>query len=313
MNVYEGLKIPPQSKKTIVSVGSFDGVHLGHQALIRRMKEVGEQYNSKTILVTFNLPPRFVLSQNKEFKLLNTLDEKLASFQNAGIDSVWIIPFTSELAELSYNRFVEEYLAGRAGVGHLVIGHDHSFGKGKKGNYNDLLRLSHQLGFSIEQVAAYTIDGIIVSSSNIRELLLNGNIIMANRLLGYHYSLSGRVVRGNQIGKLIGFPTANLGLDDPNKLIPSTGVYACQVEWKKQTFFGMSNIGFRPTINAHQLTIEAHIFDFDQDIYNDEITVRLVQKIRDEIKFGSLQLLKKQLYVDQMTVKELFRNQLLTT
>lgn len=309
MNVYEGLKIPPQSKKTIVSVGSFDGVHLGHKALINRLKDVGEQYNSKTILVTFDLPPRFVLSQNKQFKLLNTLDEKLSSFKNAGIDSVWIIPFTNELAELSHNRFVEEYLAGRAGVGHLVIGYDHSFGKEKKGNYHDLLRLSHQLGFSIEQVAAYKIEGTIVSSSHIRELLLDGNLVAANRMLGYLFRLNGRVVRGNQIGKLIGFPTANLSLSDPNKLIPSTGVYACLVEWRNQTFYGMSNIGFRPTLNAHQLTIEAHIFDFDQDIYNDTITLKLVQKIRNEIKFGSLQLLKKQLYTDQRTIKELFKNQ----
>ncbi|MDP2424198.1 MAG: bifunctional riboflavin kinase/FAD synthetase [Bacteroidales bacterium] len=310
MNVYEGLNFPLQLKKTVVSVGAFDGVHVGHKTLIKRMKEVGTQYSCKTLLVTFHLPPRFVLNKQSEFKLLNTTEEKIAMLEEAGIEDLWVLPFTREFAELSYTRFVEEYLSGRAGVGHLVIGYDHSFGKGKGGVYDDLLKLSHELGFSVERFPALTIDGKIVGSSIIRELLLSGNIVQANLLLGYNYCLSGKVVRGNQIGKLIGFPTANLELRDPNKLIPSKGVYACLIGWKGNTFFGMSNIGIRPTIESNCLTIEANIFNFNREIYNDEITLRLVQKIRDEKKFGNLELLKKQLFIDKKVVEEILENQI---
>jgi riboflavin kinase / FMN adenylyltransferase len=217
-----------------------------------------------------------------------------------------VLPFTRSFAELSAAGFVEEYLAGKAGVSHFIVGYDHTFGKGGKVHFSELQDLADKLGFTIDKIEAVTIDGRTVGSTAIREALAMGEIPIANKLLGYHYSLTGRIVRGNQIGKLIGYPTANLALTDPQKLIPATGVYACIIDLKGKSYKGMGNIGYRPTIDANQLTIEANIFDFDQDIYNSHITIRFIQRIRDERKFGGLQQLKSQLGHDKVMVLKIF-------
>lgn len=308
MEVYTGLNIPVQHARTVVSVGTFDGVHVGHKALLNRMIELARQYSCPAIVITFDQHPRLVLNKEQELKILTTTSEKIRLIQSHGIDILWILPFTREFAELSYRRFVEEYLAGRTGVGHLVIGYDHAFGKGQGGDYPDLLQLSHTLGFSIHRIDAVCINDMVVGSSMIRNALNEGKIATANQMLGYAYSLTGKVIRGNQIGKLIGFPTANIMLDDINKLIPAKGVYACQVLWKGTRYQGMCNIGIRPTIDAHNLTIEAHIFGFDKEIYNDELSIFLIDRIRDEKKFGSLELLKNQLIKDRETIYNLFHS-----
>jgi len=306
VNVYQGSNLPRQLMRPVVTLGTFDGVHLGHQALFEKMKKQALSCHGETLVITFNTHPRIVLNHRKDVRLLNTFEEKIRLIKKCGIENIWILPFTREFAELSAAGFVEDFLARRAGVYHFVVGYDHTFGKGGKTHYSELNDLAKKLGFSIEKIDAVLVDKQPVGSSIIREALLKGDIALANRFLGYQYSLSGKVVRGNQIGKLIGYPTANLSLTDRHKLIPATGVYACFVEWKGQLFKGMGNIGYRPTINDKHLTIEANIFDFDTDIYNNPLTIFLVERIRDERKFGGLQQLKSQLGYDKECVLKLF-------
>lgn len=306
MNIYEGDRLPLQLNNTVVSVGTFDGVHLGHQVLIGRMREVASQYRAQTLVITFNPPPKMVLGLQSGLKLLTPENEKIDLLRKAGIDNLWVIPFTREFAQISHETFIEEYLAGRAGVRHLVMGHDHSLGKGKQAGFGDILKLAHRLGFSLEQIPALVSNQSAISSSFIRQALNEGKLETANNLLGYNYALRGAVVRGNQIGKLIGFPTANLRPESTDKLIPAYGVYACLIDWKKETFKGMSNIGTRPTLETQQLTIEANIFDFNEEIYHDEINIRLVHRVRDERKFGSLDMLKRQLMIDKEVITAYF-------
>lgn len=309
MNVYQGSNLPRTLRNPVVTVGTFDGVHKGHQALFDRMKELAFRCEGETLVITFNTHPRIVLNHRHDIRMLNTFEEKIRHIKNAGIDNVWVLPFTRSFAGLSAAGFVKEYLAGKAGVKHFIVGYDHTFGKGGKASFDELKELSERLGFTIEKIEAVVIDGLTVGSTSIREALAMGEILRANKLLGYHYSLGGRVVRGNQIGKLIGYPTANLAPADPHKLIPATGVYACIVDWKRSSFKGMANIGYRPTIDANRLTIEANIFDFDREIYNDHITIRFVERIRDERRFGGLQQLKGQLGYDKEMVLKLFGEQ----
>ncbi|MBE0662310.1 MAG: bifunctional riboflavin kinase/FAD synthetase [Bacteroidales bacterium] len=306
MNVFQGSNLPHKLKNPVVTVGTFDGVHRGHQALFDKMKEMAVRRGGETLVITFNTHPRIVLNHRNDIRLLNTFEEKISLIEKSGIENVWVLPFTRSFAELSAARFVEDYLAQKAGVNHFIVGYDHTFGKGGKAHYSELEALADNLGFSIEKIEAIIIDEKIVGSTTIREALIAGDIPEANKLLGYHYPLTGRIVRGNQIGKLIGYPTANLSLTDSRKLIPATGVYACIVDWKGNHYKGMGNIGYRPTIDANQLTIEANIFDFDREIYNDHITIRFIERIRDERKFGGLQQLKGQLGYDKEMVLKLF-------
>lgn len=306
MNVYQGSNLPRKLKHPVVTVGTFDGIHRGHQALFDKMKDMALHRGGETLVITFNTHPRIVLNHRHDIRMLNTFEEKIGLIKKAGIENVWVLPFTRSFAELSAAGFVKQYLAGKAGVNHFIVGYDHTFGKGGKAQYSELEELSVNLGFSIEKIEAIVIDGQIVGSTSIREALAMGNIPQANKFLGYHYSLTGRIVRGNQIGKLIGYPTANLSLTDPHKLIPATGVYACIVDHKGKSYKGMGNIGYRPTIDANQLTIEANIFDFEREIYNDLVTIRFIERIRDERRFGGLQQLKSQLGHDKKMVLKLF-------
>jgi riboflavin kinase / FMN adenylyltransferase len=306
VNVYQGSNLPRILSKPVVTVGTFDGIHKGHQALFNRMKDMAFRTGGETLVITFNTHPRIVLNHRHDIRMLNTFEEKIKLIEIAGITNVWVLPFTRSLAETSAAGFVENYLVGRVGVSHFVLGYDHTFGKGGKAQFGDLQELAQKLGFTIEKIQAVLIDGKTVASTNIRDALIMGDIPAANKMLGYHYSLRGRIVRGNQIGKLIGYPTANLALTDPHKLIPATGVYACIIDWKGNSFKSMGNIGYRPTIHANQLTIEANIFDFDHDIYNHHVTIRFIKRIRDERKFGGLQQLKKQLAYDKEMVLKIF-------
>jgi riboflavin kinase / FMN adenylyltransferase len=306
VNVFQGSNLPHKLKNPVVTVGTFDGVHRGHQALFDKMKEMAVRRGGETLVITFNTHPRIVLNHRHDIRLLNTFEEKIGLIKKSGIENVWVLPFTRSFAELSAARFVQDYLAQKAGVSHFIMGYDHSFGKGGLAHYSELEDLADNLGFTIEKIEAIIIDEKIVGSTSIREALIAGDIPEANKFLGYHYPLTGRIVRGNQIGKLIGYPTANLSLTDSRKLIPATGVYACIIDWKGKNYKGMGNIGYRPTINANQLTIEANIFDFDHEIYNDHITIRFIKRIRDERKFGGLQQLKGQLGYDKEMVLKLF-------
>ncbi len=236
------------------------------------------------------------------------MNEKCQKIKETGINYFCLIPFTENLSKQSYNTFFKDFLIRDIKMNHLVVSSLQTIGSGRRGDLSQLTKIAEECSFKLTVVEPVSFRERIVSSSLIRILISDGNIEDANILLGYEYELSGVVIRGNQIGKLIGFPTANLLVDCPEKLIPANGVYACKIEWRGKIYFGMGNIGFRPTLlNEGSLSVEAHIFEFNQDIYNEQITIKFVSRIRDEQKFGSLQLLKQQLHYDQKQVKNIFR------
>jgi riboflavin kinase / FMN adenylyltransferase len=291
--------------RPVVTVGVFDGVHHGHWGIIQRLVSSAKDKNCESVVITFNPHPRLVLGNASEVKLLQSLDEKLERFDEAGVDAVLVIPFDKSFADIDSSDFIKSVLVDTVNASKVITGHDHMFGHGRQGDFALIEELGIKYGFEVEQVAAIEHCGRMVSSSTIRKAIVEGEMELANCMLGYMYSLKGKVVRGNQLGKLIGFPTANIQLQDPYKLIPANGVYASFVKWNSNIYKGMSNIGTRPTIDANRLTIEVNIFDFDEEIYTDTITLYFVHRTRDEKKFGGLEQLKEQLFIDREEVKQL--------
>ena len=300
MDIYNQIANYPGERRPVLTVGMFDGVHTGHRRILEKVVKTARNQGCPSLVITFHPHPKLLLNKEAEVKLLHTQEERMAHFAQAGIDQLLIIPFTLEFAALSAADFIRKILVENLGVRTVITGHDHSFGKDAGGNFALLNSLGKHYNFEVEQVSAFMLDGMPVSSSLIRQQLEAGMIRNANTLLGYSYSITGNVVRGNQIGKLIGFPTANIQVTDSHKLIPARGVYASLITWEGKTYKGMSNIGIRPTINAHELTVEANIFGFDTDIYFENITLSLIDRIRDEKKFGNLDMLKKQLHNDRI-------------
>ncbi|HOP13873.1 MAG TPA: bifunctional riboflavin kinase/FAD synthetase [Lentimicrobium sp.] len=302
MEIITDISQPLALPRPVVTIGTFDGVHRGHQAILQKMKEISAGCNGSPVVITFHPHPRLVLGQH--VYLLSTREEKRDAFAASGVTHLVEIPFTREFAKLSAEEFIH-LIAQKIRPEVLVIGYDHGFGRDRGGSIEHLFRFGNELGFKVVLVEELIVDRHHVSSSVIRWLLQEGDAGEATRLLGREYSITGQVIRGNQIGKLIGYPTANLYVDDPDKLIPSMGVYASRVICRGKLYNGMTNIGMRPTINAHKLTIETNIFGFGDDIYYETITVKLVKRIRNEKKFGNLDILKNQLRNDQHTALEI--------
>lgn len=270
------------------------------------MKEIAVENNGETVLVTFDPHPRLVVNSNPiELKFISTIEKKFKLLEDLGIDHLIIIPFTKEFAETSSEDFIKEYLIDILDIKELIVGYDHHFGRNREGNYNQLNELGGKYGFDVIEVPAQYIGDQAVSSTKIRNALTKGNIKEANAMLGYEYSITGHVVEGNKIGRSIGFPTANIKIDDKYKLIAAGGVYACKIEIEGILYRGMGNIGTRPTIGKHDFVTEVHVFDFNDNIYGKEITIFFVERIRDEKKFTNLDALKKQLQVDRTTVSNL--------
>lgn len=294
----------------VITTGMFDGIHLGHLELINRLKSRAKLLNLPSLVVTFNPHPRLVLSPEIEVELLTTLEERISRFEEAGIDALLILPFTLELAALSSMQFLSDVLDKGLGMKGYVLGYDHRFGKDRQLGYEDYQAYCQKQGIFIERVEPKLSQSDLVSSSSIRQLLKQGDVENAKRLLGYAYPLSGSIVKGVQIGRTIGFPTANIQLDDSHKLIPAIGVYAVQLQVKGIKWLGMMNIGYRPTIknNDGKPTIEVHIFNFFGDIYGEKIKVSIAHKLRDEIEFSSLEALKQQLGEDKLTAFRLLQN-----
>lgn len=287
----------------VVTIGTFDGVHVGHRAIIKRLKEVAARHNGETILVTFDPHPRKVLySDSWDLKLINSPKRKIDLIRKTGIDHLIVLPFTKKFAQMSSYEFIKNILVDKIHAKNIVVGYNHHFGKDRLGDHQSLEVMEKEFGFTVDEVPAQYIDGISVSSTKIRKALNDGNITHANKYLGYEYSIHGNVVEGFKIGRTIGFPTANLEVDDKLKLITANGVYACKVLWNGQKLGGMGNIGVRPTLNRKDLTIEVHIFDFDKQIYGDYLTIYWIDRIRDEVKFKDLEALKEQLVKDKKTV-----------
>jgi len=300
LRVYENIEAFPELKNPVVTIGTFDGVHIGHQAIFNKMKEEAAKIGGETVVITFYPHPRIVLGlDNSQLRFINRQSKKIELLEKAGIGHLIIINFTKEFSLKSSDEFIKSLVIEKIKPAIIVIGYDHHFGKNREGNFELLDSYSKEYGFKLIQVPAQSFDEITVSSSKIRKLLEAGNVKEANALLGYIYSITGKVVRGKSIGKDIGFPTANIETGDEYKLIAAVGVYACLIEYKGKTYKGMSNIGFRPTIDHGALTIEVNIFDFDQQIYGEEITISFVERLRNEKKFESLGALVEQLHKDK--------------
>jgi riboflavin kinase/FMN adenylyltransferase len=299
MQIHYNLDSFPKLNFAIVTSGTFDGVHLGHQKILNRLREIANEKGGETVLITFFPHPRMVLfNDSQNLKLLSTISEKIEKLANFGIDHLVIIPFTREFSEINSEDFIRKILVERIGAKLLVIGYDHRFGKNREGSFDYLKENSSKFGFKVIEIPRHDIENIGISSTLIRNSLLAGDIVQANSLLGIEYSLSGKVVKGKQLGRTLGYPTANIYVVEDYKLIPADGVYAVLINYDNLIYQGVLNIGKRPTIEGKDRTIEVHIFDFDKDIYGENISISFVEKIRDEHKFESLDLLKAQIQID---------------
>lgn len=308
MKVYTSLK-DFSANKPVLTIGTFDGVHLGHQKVILSLREIAKKHGGETVIFTFSAHPRLVTAPNEtNLRLLTTLDEKIELFERYGIDHLIVYPFDKAFSQVSYARFVEEILVKQIGIHSLVIGHDHKFGKNREGDFDYLQQCAIKFNFEIERLDALFVEDENVSSTRIRNALQNGEIRKANHYLGYEFTLHGTIVPGKQLGRLMGFPTANIEASDKNKIIPGYGVYAVKVLLNNRLFYGMMNIGTRPTFNknADNRSIEVNIFDFDEDVYGQEIKLTFVSKIRDETKFDNVQMLVAQLVKDKIAALEMF-------
>jgi len=301
MKVYYQFNSLPVIKNAIVTQGTFDGVHAAHQVILKRLKQLAKLQNGETVVMTFDPHPRMVLYPNNHgLNLLHTLDEKIDALDKEGIDHLIVIPFTKEFSRLSSLQFIRDIIVNKIGVNTLVIGYDHRFGKNREGTFEHLKEFSGLYGFEVEEIPEQDIEEVAVSSTRIRKSLTEGNVQLANKYLGYKYAITGTVQQGKQLGRTIGFPTANMDINDPLKLIPADGVYAVQVVFNNNMYGGMLNAGYRPTVNGKTHSIEVHLFDFNQDIYNLQIEIRYVDKLRDEMKFDGLTELKNQLEKDKL-------------
>ena len=307
-NIIEARNIP----NAVVTIGTFDGVHLGHQAIFNKMKTLAQGIGGQTVVVTFQPHPRQVLNiDSSNLRFLCTPEEKLQKFEEFGIDNVVIINFTKEFSRTPSEVFIKDYIIDHIKPAYIVVGYDHHFGKNRMGDFDLLNDLKKKYNFKVERIAAQDIEHIAISSTKIRNALAVGNVKSANRLLGYTYAVTAEVVVGNKIGRTLGFPTANLELPKEYMLINRGGVFACLVDYNGLTYKAMANIGHRPTIGDRgedQPIIEVNLFDFDGDLYGQHIHVRFIDRIRDEEKFDSLYELKAQLEQDRDNAYKLLEN-----
>lgn len=300
MKTYNSIFNFSSQKKTILTLGTFDGVHLGHQSILDKLKKATHQGFYESIVLTFFPHPRMVLNQDTSIKLLNTIDEKTKLLANFGIDNLIIHPFDAAFSNLSAEEFVKEILIDRLNIHKIIIGHDHRFGKNRTADISDLILFGKKYGFEVEQINAHEIDEIAISSTKIRKALMEGNIQLANQFLGYSYFISGKVIEGKKIGRTLGFPTANIQINESYKLLPNNGVYIVSSEINDILYFGMMNIGNNPTIGENEQSIEVHYFDMSENIYNKKLKISILEHIRDERKFNSLPDLQAQLEKDKL-------------
>ncbi|MCX7551536.1 bifunctional riboflavin kinase/FAD synthetase [Xanthomarina sp. F2636L] len=301
MKIYKSLKLDFDFN-TVVTIGTFDGVHIGHQKIIERLVQAAKKSHLKSVVLTFFPHPRMVLQKDANIKLINTIDERSYILEQLGLDVLVVKEFTKEFSRLTAEEFVIEVLVKQLRVKKIIIGYDHQFGRNRAANIDDLKVFGKQYNFEVEEISAQDINDVSVSSTKIRKALSEGNIKIANKYLGSNFMLSGHVVKGKGLGNTIGFPTANLNITETYKLIPKQGVYIVKASIQDQTVFGMMNIGFNPTIDSNnEQSIEIHFFNFNQSIYSESLVIELLDRIRDEQKFNSVSELKEQLLKDKET------------
>lgn len=309
MKIFKGFEEITPIKNAVLTIGTFDGVHIGHQKILQQLNEEAYKIDGETVLFTFYPHPRMVLNPtNHGLKLIQSQEEKIDKLKKQGLQNLIVQPFTSEFSNLSAKDFVEKFLIEKLNVKKLVIGHDHQFGKNREGTLEFLNTMADKYNFEVIEIPAQEINEVNISSTRIRKSIESGNIDVANAYLGDTFELNGIVVKGNQIGRTIGYPTANIELNSDIKIIPKKGVYAVEIQLSNFTYYiGMMNIGNRPTINNElKETIEVNIFDFDETIYSTEIKVKIYTRIRDEHKFDSIEKLKEQLSNDEKTCRSYF-------
>ena len=299
MKIIQSITAFNSSEKTIVTIGTFDGIHIGHQKILKNLIRTANNEGKKSVLLTFFPHPRMVLQKENKILLLNTIKEKSSLLEKMGLDYLIIHPFSREFSRLTALDFVRDILVNKLNTSRLIIGYDHHFGKNREGNIHQLKEYSLLYDFKVEEIPAQDIDDVSVSSTKIRTALKDGNLKTANNYLGYHYMLNGTVVSGKKLGGTIGFPTANIEIKEPYKLIPKTGVYIIRTYINTILYTGMMNIGFNPTVLGKHQTIEAHLFDFNEDLYGKEIMIEFIYFLREEHKFKSIEELVIQLNIDK--------------
>lgn len=308
MTIHTNILQLPVFKNAFITIGTFDGVHGGHQQIIQLMNVEAARAAGETVIITFHPHPRKIVGALKSpIYLLNTLDEKIALLEKYGIDHLVVVPFTEAFANQSAEDYISDFLVKTFHPHTIIIGHDHRFGKGRTGDFKLLEDKASEYGYEVKEIPGYMLQNMTISSTRIRHALLQADIDTANYLLTYDYSFSGKVAEGNKLGRTIGYPTANIVVADENKLIPGNGVYAVTIKLENpivsgagiQQLFGMMNIGVRPTVNGIKTTIEVNIFDFNQDIYGETLTITLKKHLRNEVKFDGLEALKTQLAKDK--------------
>ena len=300
MKIYQSTINFSTNRKTIVTIGTFDGVHIGHQFILKKLIHSAREQKNESIVLTFFPHPRMVLQQDSSIKLLNTIDEKATLLEKFGLDYLIIQPFDETFSNMLAEDFVKNVLIDKLNIHKIIIGHDHRFGKNRIADINDLIDFGKKYNFEVEQISAQEINEIAVSSTKIRKALLDGNIKLANQYLGYSYFITGIVIKGKQIGRTIEFPTANIQITENYKLLPKNGVYVVSSKIDNVLHFGMMNIGKNPTLGDNEQSIEIHFFDINEDIYNKTLQISILEHIRDERKFNSLPDLQAQLEKDKL-------------
>ena len=294
-------------ENAVVTIGTFDGVHFGHQKIIKRLCELAKATGGESVILTFFPHPRLIIDpENQQLKMINTIEEKAKILAALGVDHLIITPFTRDFSNLTPAAYIKDILIDTIGVKNLIVGYDHRFGKDREGSMSDLQEFASIYGFAIEEIPEHDINDVAVSSTKIRTGLLDGDVALAATYLGYNFSIHGRVIKGDKIGRTIGFPTANIFVEETYKLIPSDGIYAVTVELNGSVYKGMAYIGQRPTINGMTRNIEVNIFDFNQEIYGQLITMTFLKFLRHDVKFTGLDALKEQLHSDKLATLAFF-------
>ena len=299
MKIYRSIEDYNEVKRSVVTIGTFDGIHLGHQKILSRLIKSSKDKDLNSVVLTFFPHPRIILNKYNEVKMIDTLDEKIIHLNEIGIDSLIIHPFDKNFSLLSANQFIKDFLVDKLKIKHIIIGYDHRFGKGREASVTDLKNYANDYDFTVEEIKAQEIEKITVSSTKIRNSINQGDIKTTEKYLGRYFNLTGKVVKGDGLGKKINYPTANIFIEETYKIIPKDGVYLVETIIKDKLFKGMMNIGHRPTIGTKNKSIEVHLFNFNEDIYGQVISIKMISKIRDEKKFSSIQALKEQLVKDE--------------
>jgi len=302
MQVHQQIEQLNAFSNAVVTIGTFDGVHTGHQRILEQLKAESKKIDGESVLITFDPHPRKVLDPTRPPKLINTLDEKIELLQEQGIDHLVIVPFTLQFAALTAEEYIQDFLVNKFHPHTVIIGYDHRFGHDRVGDYHMMESFATKMGFQLKEIPEHIVDSIIVSSTKIREAIKLGDIEIANDLLGYDFFFQGTIIEGNKLGRKLGFPTANLQVHNPDKLIPGHGVYAVTATLNGQHYEGMMNIGIRPTLTDGLFMIEVNLFNFDEEVYGNELRVHVKKFMRPEIKFNGLEALKQQIAKDKVDV-----------